>query len=223
MKLQAENTIEGLKQSNASHEKRAPGAFTHRFMMRLLTAMSMGSIVLLMGIDDHLSTAHASNLDDKDTPPEHQTKGTIVSTTSFSDMQIKVLQRLESRRADLKKWEERLKVREETLKSAETALAKRHQELEKLREEIRAVYKAEEDKEGERLAAMAKAICLNLKPSKAARILGEMDEELVLRMLSHVPDKRLSEILARMEPEQAAKLSQKYVLTRVKLPSAPGI
>jgi flagellar motility protein MotE (MotC chaperone) len=123
---------------------------------------------------------------------------------SFTEQQI--LERLAARRAELDARETELAMRLDLVAAAEAKLEERTQALLALEARVNALVeeqKAVEEGDFAGLIAMYEV----MKPSEAAIIFDELDMNVLLRVARGINPRKMSPILAKMEPERAQDLT----------------
>ncbi len=109
---------------------------------------------------------------------------------------------LVTRREGLEKREQDLVTREALLIAAEKELDRKYQELSQLRGEIEKLLEKQGEEEQGRVQSLVK-IYEGMKPKEAARIFDTLDLDVLLSVVSNMSERRLSPILANMNPERA--------------------
>lgn len=138
---------------------------------------------------------------------------------SFENVRKEVFDDLAERRRTLDKREQDLTTREALLKAAEQELEMKYQELTQLRGRIEELLQTQSDEEKARVASLVK-IYENMKPKEAARIFDTLDLDVLVGVVSQMSERRLSPILAAMNPERAKTVT--IMLSEEKqLPSLP--
>lgn len=135
---------------------------------------------------------------------------------SFSDAEIEVLQSLSKRRTEIEARDQKLNEREALLKAAEQAVDKKIAELAKMKGEIEALLGQQEDMEDSRITSLVK-IYEAMKPKEAAIIFNTLDMDVLLSVVSRMNERKLSPILASMDPDKARLVTIKLAEQR-KLP-----
>ncbi|OAQ20712.1 MotE family protein [Thermosulfurimonas dismutans] len=108
--------------------------------------------------------------------------------------------KLEERRKEIELQEKRLKLLEKQIERRLTALLELENSLEEKLEKIRTI-------ETERFKLLVKAYS-EMRPSKAAGLLVNMDPEMAVRILSAMKSDQVARILAAMPPQKAASLAE---------------
>ena len=137
---------------------------------------------------------------------------------AFSPAEIEVLQSLSKRRDELAKREQSMGEREALLNAAEQQVDRKIAELGKLKGEIEKLLGQQETMEESRIASLVK-IYEAMKPKEAAIIFNTLDIDVLLSVVSRMNERKISPILASMEPEKARIVTIKLAEMR-KLPEA---
>lgn len=124
-------------------------------------------------------------------------------TTSVPEM-IAHLQRRES---ELTKKEEQLKQKEEYLSQMEQEVEKKLKELMGLQKEIQAYRAEREESQVAKVRSLAK-IYGTMKPKEAAKLLENLEDNLVVEIISTMNATEAANILSNMDVKKAAKISQ---------------
>jgi flagellar motility protein MotE (MotC chaperone) len=146
-------------------------------------------------------------------PPMPETKPAGVQipldgSRSLSAAERAILERLQERRLELEKRARELDMRENMLKEAEARLEARMNELKELeaRNGGSGGGLKREDSDAARFKSLA-AMYENMKPKDAARIFDRLDIKVLIDMASLINPRRMSDILAQMNPEAAERLT----------------
>ena len=125
------------------------------------------------------------------------------SSTSVPEM----ISHLQRRDAELTKKEEQLKQKEEYLSQMEQEVEKKLKDLMAIQKEIQ-TYRAERE-EGQlaKVRSLAK-IYGTMKPKEAAKLLENLEENLVVEVISTMNATEAANILSNMDVKKAAKISQ---------------
>lgn len=225
--MQGRNTVVRKNEPpryKASGIKETPRRADHRWRRRGIMLLVALSALLFepprVTQDDYSNPAHAEG-EEKTSGQKKDTKQIITPNTPLSDEQLKVLKTLEKRRDELENREKDLQRREERLKVAEKSLDTKYTELKTVRDEITRLFEEEKKARDDRLKMMVNTIFINMKPEQAAGVLAKMDTEVVLRMMSLVPEKQLSRVMEKMDKDRAATLSSEFMNYRLKMPKVP--
>ncbi len=109
---------------------------------------------------------------------------------------------LSKRRKNIEAGEKRMATRDALLKAAEQELDRKYQELSQLRQEIERLLKKQSGEEDARIRSLVK-IYEGMKPKDAARIFDTLDIDILVSVMSQMSERKLSPILAAMNPERA--------------------
>ncbi len=117
-----------------------------------------------------------------------------------------LLERLGLRRGELEKKEQELIQREALLKAAEQRLADRNAELKKLEADL----KARVDQRNAELTSLKPIVTMyeTMKPKDAARLFDKLEFPILLSVSTAMNPRKLSEVLAQMDPALAGRLTQ---------------
>lgn len=123
-------------------------------------------------------------------------------TRAFSETELDVLQSLSKRREDLEKRERALMEREALLQAAGVEVDRKVTELNKLKTEIETLLGQQESMADERINSLVK-IYEAMKPKEAATIFNTLDLDVLLSVVGRMNERKVSPILASMDPEKA--------------------
>lgn len=143
------------------------------------------------------------------------------SDLEMTSVRMELFDDLAKRRAELEKAQKDMKVREALLKAAEQELDRKYQELRKLRGEIEALLERQSDEEQGRITSLVK-VYEGMKPKDAARIFDTLDLDILVQVLSRMSERKLSPVLAAMNPERARTVTI-MLAEQKKLPSLPQV
>ncbi len=144
----------------------------------------------------------------------------IAQAAGLSQSEVRVLQNLSARRAELEQREVELDTREKLLAAAEGKMDSRVAELKTLKTQIEGMLGQVDDKRKAQIDGLVR-IYQKMKPADAARIFEKMDEDLVVEVAGGMKDQAAASILAAMSPDQARRLTQRLA-TRVPQPKPPA-
>lgn len=138
----------------------------------------------------------------------------------YSNISREVFNDLSKRRQKLDQQEKEIQTREALIRAAEQELDRKFQELSNLRFEIEGLLKQQSEQEQTRMLSLVK-IYEGMKPKEAARIFDTLDLDVLVAVMSKMSERRLSPILANMNPERARTIT--IMLAEEKqLPSLPS-
>lgn len=138
----------------------------------------------------------------------------------ISDVKMEMFQDLAARRKDIEQREQTIVTREALLRAAEQELDRKYQEMEALRLQIEQLLKDQSDEEKKRIESLVK-IYEGMKPKEAARIFDTLDLDVLVNVVSQMSERKLSPILASMEPERARTVTI-MLAEQKKLPELPN-
>lgn len=99
-----------------------------------------------------------------------------------------------------------LKALEETLAQERKTLEEKISQMEKLRDEIK-VYQEKNEALSDNILGRLVKTYETMEPKKAAGIISVMEDELAVEMLLKMKEKKVSSVLAVMDPSRAMQLS----------------
>lgn len=116
--------------------------------------------------------------------------------------------------AELRKREEQLRRKEQELRQKEEYLTQLERETEQklkkliaIQEEIKAFERQREKEKSTKLKSLVR-IYESMKPRNAAKLLENLDENLVVEIISHMKTDLAANILSNMQPDKAVKISK---------------
>lgn len=169
---------------------------------------------LLAGIVLFSPLAHAEKPVDLLPTPDDAELST--SKRMFSDTEIRLLQELESRRLELERREQALRVREKLVDLAEARLGARVDRLEALHTALEGQLKNMSDKEEQELTSLAK-IYEEMRPANAATVLDRLDDKIVFDLFKRMNRKSTAKIMEKMSPAKA-RIVSKMLADKSELP-----
>lgn len=139
---------------------------------------------------------------------------------AYEAVRMEVFKDLSQRRADLESKERELTTREALLRAAEQELDRKYEELSQLRSQIEALLQQQSEEEIARIRSLVK-IYETMKPKDAARIFDTLDLDILASVTSEMSERRLSPILAAMNPERARTVTT-ILAEQKQLPTLPS-
>ncbi len=138
----------------------------------------------------------------------------------YSSVRQEMFDDMTKRRLEMDEKEKALTTREALLKAAEQELDRKYQEMKKLRDEIEGLLGKQSEEEMNRIASLVK-VYEGMKPKDAARIFDTLDLDVLVSVMSRMSERKMSPILANMNPERARTVT--IMLAEEKtLPPLPG-
>jgi len=119
-----------------------------------------------------------------------------------------VLRSLEAREQNLKAREEKLRERESELNSQQAALQEELGKLKAYEAETQGAHAKELADREEKVSKLIETF-ESMSPKAAAGVIAGVDEELAVTALSRLSSEKAGKILAKLNPEQSARLSER--------------
>ncbi|MBH0236874.1 MotE family protein [Methylobrevis albus] len=139
--------------------------------------------------------------------------GMPVSTTRPEEVRFEtptsedaLLKRLAERRMELDKREQEIELRARLLEAAESRIGERVEELKALETKIGVAAEVKKADEVQQLKGLV-TMYENMKPKDAARVFDKLGFEVLLPLVEQVNPRKMSAILANMNPEAAGRLT----------------
>ena len=117
-----------------------------------------------------------------------------------------ILERLSERRNELEQRSQDLDMRESLLKAAEKQLETRINELRELESRTNSAMQNKAENEAQRLKNLV-TMYDNMKAKDAAKIFDRLDMRVLIEVASLINPRRMSDIMAQMQPEAAERLT----------------
>jgi flagellar motility protein MotE (MotC chaperone) len=124
----------------------------------------------------------------------------------MTEAEIELLQQLAKRREKLEQRADTLNRRESLVKAAEKRLTQKVGEMERLRTEIEDLLVKYDEQETQQLTRLVN-IYEKMKPKDAARIFEDLDQEVLLKVVERMNERKTAPILAEMRPDKAQQLT----------------
>lgn len=129
---------------------------------------------------------------------------------SFSSVEERrLLLNLQEERLKLREKEKELQQREMELKTLKVEVEKKLDDLERLRAQIEGLLKQKSDVEAQQVKELSQ-IYEKMDPTKAAKVIAELDEGLAIQVLSSMKRKSAGKILNNVEKGKATSLSEGF-------------
>lgn len=129
------------------------------------------------------------------------------TTPKTASSMTEMVTHLEQREAELKKREEQIRQKEEYLSKLEQETEKKLKELIVIQKEIQAYRAEKEETQNGKIRSLAK-IYGTMKPKEAAKLLENLDDQLVVSVISTMTADEAGNILGNMDIKKAAKISE---------------
>ncbi len=152
------------------------------------------------------AAAKAEEIDEKMDEKSGNWRDASEDEVEFSPITSEVFEDLAKRRKQLDAREQEMMTREALLKAAEQELDRKYQELSRLRTSLEGLLEQQSEQEEARIVSLVK-IYENMKPKDAARIFDTLDLDILVSVMSRMSERKLSPILAAMNPERARTIT----------------
>jgi flagellar motility protein MotE (MotC chaperone) len=126
--------------------------------------------------------------------------------SQFSPQEVRLLEQLAKRRAELDKRSSELDQREALLQAAEKRIDEKIAKLGTMQKAIDASADKQDQQQDEKLKSLVK-IYETMKPADAARIFEQLDMPVLLDVVERMKELKTAPILASMNPEKAKALT----------------
>lgn len=134
----------------------------------------------------------------------------------FARSELEILQNLAERRQNLIQREKAVEQKEAILKATEDQIEQKIAELTSIRDELQALLSEQSEEEQARIRSLVK-IYEGMKPKDAARILNNLETDILLSVMQQMSERRSSPIIAEMDPERAREITT-LLAQQVQLP-----
>ncbi len=173
------------------------------FIILLSLSVRMGDLFYDIKEDKtgFLTTQNAYAREENKTTLVHQTS----TTQTLTENELRVLQQLSTRRAELDKRQNELTQKEQELNTLQKKLAEQQQTLKTQEEKLRLLAGNTGLKEHAELIR----IYTHMKPTQAAQLLTTLDDTLSVYIIKNIPPVQAAAVLGKMPPEKAQQLTLK--------------
>lgn len=134
--------------------------------------------------------------------------------------EIEILQKLAERRRQLDEMERQLQMREDLLHAAEGRIAKRIDEMKGMEAKLGEAVKAKDEGNSQQISDLVK-MYESMKAKDAARVFDKLDISLLAEIARQMNPKKLGDVVAKMAPDQAEKLTVE-LSNRRRMEAAPA-
>jgi flagellar motility protein MotE (MotC chaperone) len=128
---------------------------------------------------------------------------------SWSEEEVTLFKKLDSRKKQLDEKEVELTKLEEELQSQKTELEKKLTSLETVRTSIANKLEDKVKVDNSKVDTLV-SVYANMKPAQAAKVIESINEDLAVEVLTKMKNKSAAEILNLMNPDVAKKLSERF-------------
>ncbi|ADZ69970.1 hypothetical protein SL003B_1542 [Polymorphum gilvum SL003B-26A1] len=154
-------------------------------------------------VPDEAATAEASVTDASEVMPPPLPDSLEIGGSAAERA---VLESLGERRKVLQEQEGQLDLREKLLQATEERLQKRVDELKSLEQRIEQVVDEKRKQEENEIAGLV-TMYESMKAKDAARIFDRLELEVLLKVVRQMKPRKMADVLARMSPEAAERLT----------------
>ncbi len=123
-----------------------------------------------------------------------------------SNSEQNVLRSLSQRRKALDMRERDIQMQARLLEASERRVQARVDELKEIEGRIEALFGVQEEAQEQQLASLV-TMYSNMKPKDAARILGQLDMDVLIQVVRRMSERKMAPILAAMDPIAAQELT----------------
>lgn len=120
---------------------------------------------------------------------------------------VNAISALQQKEEELRKKEEQLKEKEERLTRIEKEVEQKVKDLLAIQKDIQAARAEKQENQVTKVRSLAK-IYGTMKPKEAAKLLDNLDDKLVMNIISTMTPDEAAAILSLMEVKKAAKISE---------------
>jgi flagellar motility protein MotE (MotC chaperone) len=158
---------------------------------------------------DAAKTQGAAGSKSKPADPPPNPGGAVIQVEGdhpVSPAERAILEHLQARRQELETRAREIEIRNNLLKEAEGRLEARASELKDLQGQINAANQKKDEADAARLKGLV-IMYENMKPKDAAKIFDRLDMKILVELVTQINPRRMSDILAQMQPEMAERLT----------------
>jgi flagellar motility protein MotE (MotC chaperone) len=148
---------------------------------------------------------------DKKLPVDEQEKEKIElpgQVPSVSPETFRMIETIENKNRELKKREEKLRIKEVRLEALEAKVRKDLEKIEKSISESKEQMGLQDEKSKENVEALIK-VYSSMKPEEAANLVEAIDENLALKIVSGMKSKIAGQVLSKLDVQVAKRISEK--------------
>jgi flagellar motility protein MotE (MotC chaperone) len=130
----------------------------------------------------------------------------VIVGPQWSKEEVKVLTALDHRRAELEERSARMEQRDLELVARDRDIAARLTELKELTERLKVERQKGEKQRSAQLDQLSN-VYGSMNPPEAAHLMEQLDIQVCLTLIQRMPEKRIGQILALMNPQRALELT----------------
>jgi flagellar motility protein MotE (MotC chaperone) len=125
----------------------------------------------------------------------------------FSPEEVRTLEQLDARRAELQQRSQKIEERDLELQRRDREFAVKLAELRALNDELRGQREHDQKKRNSQLDQLAN-VYGSMAPQEAATLMEQLDVSIALSLIERMPEKRIGQILALMNPQRALEVTK---------------
>lgn len=135
----------------------------------------------------------------------------------FSQTEIDLLQNLAKRRQELETREKELELKAKVLEATQKRIDDKLVEMKELDTKLTKTIETYNGQQNAQIGSLVK-IYENMKPAQAAGIFNELDLPILLEVIDKMSERKVSPILAQMDPKKARDVTQELAAMRKAAP-----
>lgn len=135
------------------------------------------------------------------------TKQIVQPSVPFSREEVQILTSLDTRRAQLEDRAKKLDQRESDISRRDREFATRLTQLRELTDKLNVEREKGDKKRGAQLEQLAN-VYGSMNPEEAAHLIEQLDITIAMPLIERMPEKRIGQILAVMNPERALAITK---------------
>jgi len=171
-------------------------------------------------VDDERPPEPVAEVEPEEEEPSMEWRAAGDEDLEYEAARMKLMEDLSERREELNKRERNLQAREALLRAAEQELERKYAEMSQLRQRIEKLLDQQSEQEKERINSLVK-VYEGMKAKQAAAIFNTLDLDVLISVASRMSERKLSPVLAAMNPERARTVTIMLAEER-QLPSLPA-
>jgi flagellar motility protein MotE (MotC chaperone) len=212
--IAAPATIPALPQSQAHASDTVSSDAKRSWMQGMfnfsdITGASEGEAPKAAAAEAGKGEAKAGAAKPEPTDPPPSPGGTVISVDAdrpSSPAERALLEHLQARRQELDARARELDIRDNLVKEAERRLDSKTSELKDIEARITAATQKKDEADVARLKGLI-VMYENMKPKDAAKVFDRLDLKVLIDLASNMNPRRMSDILAQMQPDTAERLT----------------
>lgn len=210
----------GSAKTAVFHREPGESSFAKSALMYSILAVGVAKILFIAGVLPNVSTAAALSRIAPVIQNEQKKEEAVASPASqaaqtpggevervWTPVEKELLTQLDTRRVELEKRKDTLDKRESELNNQTKVLAERLSEVRSLTAKLADARKEKERKHESRLEQLAN-VYGGMEPKEASQLIAKLEDEISLKLLERMPEKRMGQILSYMEKQRAVDLTK---------------